>query len=161
METDSLHLTSPRYRPGETIPREYTCDGEEISPPLQWYGLPAGTRSLALIIQDPDAPDPAKPERTFVHWVLYNLPANAAGLDEGAAEAGLPPGARQGRNDWGEAGYGGPCPPKGRHRYVHRLFALDSVLPDLGEPSRGELERAMQGHVLAETELVAGYERQH
>lgn len=161
MQPVTLRLTSPRLQPDAPMPEAFTCDGNEISPPLQWYGLPEGTRSLALIIEDPDAPDPAKPQRTFVHWIVYNLPANEAGLSEGANDGNLPPGALEGRNDGGEPGYYGPCPPIGRHRYVHRLFALDAVLPDLGHPSRKQLERAMEGHVLAQARLVATYERSH
>ena len=159
MQVDTLRLASPRYGSGAEMPAEFTCDGQELSPPLEWYGLPPGTRSLALILQDPDAPDPAHPQRTWVHWVLYNLPPTEAGLPEGLSDDELPGGALQGRNDWGRTGYGGPCPPVGRHRYVHRLFALDAELPDLGEPTRAELERAMEGHVLASAELTATYAR--
>jgi len=121
--------------------------------------LPAGTRSLVLIVDDPDAPDPAAPRMTWVHWVLYNIPPSATGLAEGVAPGDLPAGARQGLNDWGRAGYGGPCPPIGRHRYFHKLYALDIVLPVLGKPTKAALEQAMKGHVLASTELVGTYQR--
>jgi Raf kinase inhibitor-like YbhB/YbcL family protein len=140
---DMLHLTSPRYRENQPIPAEYTCDGRESSPPLQWYELPEETVSLALIIEDPDAPDPENPQRTWTHWVVYNLPASEQGLEEAAASRGLPLGARQGANDWGDADYGGPCPPIGRHRYVHHLYALDTQLPPLDEPSAADLRAAM------------------
>jgi len=153
----ALAITSTAFADGEAIPSRYTCQGEDISPSLAWTGLPPGTKSLALILVDPDVPDPAAPKRTWVHWVLYNLPATATGLAE--AVTALPDGTLPGRNDWGRTGYGGPCPPIGRHRYFHKLYALDIVLPDLGEPTQAELERAMQGHVLAKAELVGTYEK--
>ena len=152
----ALTLTSGAFRPDQPIPARYTCDGEDTSPPLTWAGVPAGTRSLALIIDDPDAPDPKHPRQVWVHWVLYNLPPDATGLAEAAA---LPSGAKVGRNDWQRADYGGPCPPIGRHRYFHKLYALDTVLPDLKHPTKSQLEQAMKGHVLAQAELVGTYER--
>jgi Raf kinase inhibitor-like YbhB/YbcL family protein len=155
----SLVLTSPAFTAGGTIPRIHTCQGQDVSIPLAWRGLPQGTRSLALIVDDPDAPDPAAPKRTWVHWVLYDIPADATGLDAGASQGALPAGTREGVNDWGRTGYGGPCPPIGRHRYFHKLYALDTVLPDLAQPTRIALERAMQGHVLAQGELVGTYEK--
>jgi Raf kinase inhibitor-like YbhB/YbcL family protein len=126
---------------------------------LSWRGAPPGTRSLALIVDDPDAPDPARPQRTWVHWVLYNIPPSVKKLQEGETPSGSPPGTRQGLNDWKRTGYGGPCPPTGRHRYVHKLYALDTMLPDLNEPTKAELEAAMEGHVLARGELIGTYER--
>jgi Raf kinase inhibitor-like YbhB/YbcL family protein len=153
----ALAITSAAFADGGPIPARHTCQGEDVSPSLAWTALPAGTKSLALIVDDPDAPDPAAPKRTWVHWVLYNLPATAAGLAE--AVTALPAGTLQGRNDWGRTGYGGPCPPIGRHRYFHKLYALDTVLPDLGEPTKATLERAMEGHVLAKAELVGTYEK--
>jgi Raf kinase inhibitor-like YbhB/YbcL family protein len=153
----ALAITSTAFADGEAIPSRYTCQGEDVSPPLAWTGLPPGTKSLALLLVDPDVPDPAAPKRTWVHWVLYNLPATATGLVE--AVTALPNGTLPGRNDWGRTGYGGPCPPIGRHRYFHKLYALDVVLPDLGEPTQAELERAMEGHVLATAELVGTYEK--
>jgi Raf kinase inhibitor-like YbhB/YbcL family protein len=153
----ALAITSAAFAEGGPIPVRYTCQGEDVSPSLAWTALPAGTQSLALIVDDPDAPDPAAPERTWVHWVLYNLPATTAGLPE--AVTALPAGTLQGRNDWGRTGYGGPCPPIGRHRYFHKLYALDTVLPDLGEPTKAALERAMEGHVLAKAELVGTCEK--
>jgi Raf kinase inhibitor-like YbhB/YbcL family protein len=149
-------LTSSAFRANQPIPVRYTCDGEDISPPLAWTDLPPGTRSLALIIDDPDAPDPKHPRQVWVHWVVYNLPPDASGLAEGGK---LPSGARIGRNDWNRPDYGGPCPPIGQHRYFHKLYALDTLLPDLKHPSKSQLEQAMQGHVLAQTQLVGTYER--
>lgn len=153
----ALALTSTAFGHDGPIPAAYTCQGKDISVPLAWSGLPAGTRSLALIVDDPDAPDPAAPKMTWVHWVLYNIPTDAAGLREGVSPRDLPKGTLEGRNDWGRTGYGGPCPPIGRHRYFFKLYALDVVLPDLGQPDKKHLEHAMQGHVLARHELVGTY----
>lgn len=155
----TMKLESPAFAPQGEIPARFTCEGGDVSPPLAWSGLPAGTKSLALVVDDPDAPDPKAPKMTWVHWVLYNLPADAGGLAEGAGSAGLPAGAKQGLNDWQRAGYGGPCPPIGQHRYFHKLYALDTVLPDLGKPSKARLEQAMQGHVLGKAELVGVYQK--
>jgi Raf kinase inhibitor-like YbhB/YbcL family protein len=155
----SLKLTSSAFAHGQPIPREYTCDGEDVSPPLAWSGLPQGTRSLALIVDDPDAPDPAAPKLTWVHWILYDLPPSASSLPRGVSAAQLPPGTREGRNDWKRTGYGGPCPPIGRHRYFHKLYALDAQLPNLGTPAKAALEQAMAGHVLASAELMGTYQR--
>lgn len=154
----SLTLTSPAFEHHGAIPAAHTCEGVDLSPPLAWTGAPAGTRSWALIVDDPDAPDPAAPRRTWVHWVVYNLPADTTGLAAGASTR-LPPGTLEGTNDWDRTGYGGPCPPIGRHRYFHKLYALDAVLPDLGEPTKAQLERAMEGHVLARAELVGTYQK--
>jgi len=137
----------------------YTCDGADVSPPLNWQGLPDGTRSLALIVDDPDAPDPAAPKMTWVHWVLYNLPPTVNAIPEDGSRH-LPDGVKQGRNDWKRIGYRGPCPPVGRHRYFFKLYALDTVLADLGRPSKAKLETAMQGHILQQAELIGTYERQ-
>lgn len=155
----TLSLSSPAFADRAPMPARLTCDGQDRSPPLAWSGLPAGTRSLALIVDDPDAPDPAAPQRTWVHWVLYNLPPTATSLAEAVAPADLPAGTREGLNDWQRSGYGGPCPPIGRHRYFHKLYALDVVLADLGQPTKAALERAMEGHVLARAELVGTYQR--
>jgi hypothetical protein len=152
-------LESPAFADRESIPTKYTCEGEDVSPALSWSNLPAGTQSLALIMDDPDAPDPKAPKRTWVHWVLYEIPADATGLPEAATE--LPTGTREGLNDWGRTGYGGPCPPIGEHRYFHKLYALDASLGDLSEPTKAELEQAMTGHVLAEAQLVGTYEKRH
>lgn len=155
----NLAIRSPGFGNGAEIPREYTCEGRDVSPELAWSGVPAGTRSLALLVDDPDAPDPRNPRRTWVHWVLYDLPPDATGLAEAIEPAELPGGAKQGRNDWKRTGWGGPCPPIGRHRYFFKLFALDRELGDLGEPTKQALERAMEGHVLARAELVGTYEK--
>ena len=155
----AMQITSTAFAHSGSIPPRHTCDGDDVSPPLAWSGAPAGTKSFALIVDDPDAPDPAAPRMTWVHWVLYDIPADAAGLPEGAARGGLPPGTREGLNDWRRTGYGGPCPPKGRHRYFHKLYALDAMLGDLGRPTKADVEKAMRGHVLAPAELVGTYQR--
>ena len=155
-----LTLTSSAFAAGEPIPRRFTCDGPNISPPLAWAGAPAGTRSLALIVDDPDAPDPAAPKRVWVHWVLYNVPASVGALAEGSKAGRIAGAAREGRHDGGGIGYSGPCPPIGRHRYFHKLYALDTELPELGERAgKADLERAMAGHVLAQAELIGTYQR--
>lgn len=155
----ALRLTSNAFAEGGSIPPEYTCDGDDFSPPLAWDGVPAGAKSLALVVDDPDAPDPAAPKKVWVHWILYNLPAAAGSLPRGVAPADLPADARVGTNDSQTVSYRGPCPPIGRHRYFHKLYALDVVLPDLGAATKAELEKAMDGHVLEKTELVGTYER--
>lgn len=154
-------LISTAFSHNAEIPSRHTCDGADTSPALSWSGLPEGTQSLVLIIDDPDAPDPAAPKMTWVHWVLYNIPPTATGLAEGIQEKDLPPGTLQGLNDWKRTGYGGPCPPIGTHRYFHKLYALDTVLPDLRHPTKAKLEQAMHGHILAQTELIGRYQRQH
>jgi Raf kinase inhibitor-like YbhB/YbcL family protein len=152
-----LTISSPAFAPGGPIPTEYTGEGRDVSPPLVWSGVPAGARSLALIVDDPDAPDPAAPRRVWVHWVLYDLPPGAAGLPEAVAD--LPVGSRDGKNDWGKTGYGGPMPPVGRHRYFFKLYALDAALGDLGAPTRAELLKAVEGHVLEQAEVVGTYQK--
>ncbi len=154
-------LHSPAFQPGSPIPSRYTCEGPDLSPPLAWTEPPPGTRSLALVLEDPDAPDPKAPQRTWVHWVVVGIPSQVRELADGAAGSRLPPGARHGLNDWKRADYGGPCPPIGRHRYFYELYALDATLSDLSSPTKPELERAMQGHVLARAELVGTYEKMH
>lgn len=155
----ALELTSPSFTAMGEIPRRHTCEGEDVSPELRWSGVPDGARSLVLIVDDPDAPDPAAPRMTWVHWVLYDIPPEAAGLPESVSAAKLPPGTKQGTNDWKRSGYGGPCPPVGRHRYFHKLYALDTELGDLGQPTKAELERAMQGKLIAQAELVGTYQK--
>lgn len=155
----ALKLTSTAFSDNSSIPKRYTCDGENISPDLSWSGVPAGTQSLVLIVDDPDAPDPAAPKMVFVHWVLYNIPPDIKGLPENITEDNLPKGAQQGINDFNKIGYGGPCPPSGNHRYFHKLYALDKVLPDLSEPSKDELLQTMEDHVLDKAELIGTYER--
>lgn len=155
----ALSITSPAFAHGHEIPSDFTCEGADVSPALAWSGAPAGTKSLALIVDDPDAPDPAKPKMTWVHWVLYNLPADTRGLPEAIEPESLPPGTREGKNDWKRTGYGGPCPPIGRHRYFFKLFALDTILPDLRSPTKAELEQAMSGHILEKAELLGLYQK--
>ena len=155
----AMKITSPVFSHNGEIPSRHTCDGQDLSPPLRWEGLPEGTKSLALIVDDPDAPDPAAPKMTWVHWVLYNIPPTAAGLAEGVSSKDLPKGTLDGLNDWKRTGYGGPCPPIGRHRYFHKLYALDTVLADLGKPTKIKLEKAMEGHILGKAEIVGTYRR--
>lgn len=153
-----MDLNSTAFAAGTEIPRQYTCEGDDLAPPLRWGGVPDRTRSLALVVDDPDAPDPAAPKMTWVHWVLFDIPPGATEIPEGGLP--LPDGAREGSNDWHRTGYGGPCPPLGRHRYFFKLYALDTLLPDLHKPTKAELERAMQGHVLAQAQLVGTYQKQ-
>lgn len=156
----ALTLTSESFSHNQSIPAKHTCDDQDISPSLAWRGVPADTKSLVLIVDDPDAPDPAAPKMTWVHWVLYNIPPDTVGLAEGTSGANLPPGTLQGMNDWQRTGYGGPCPPVGTHRYFHKLYALDTILPDLQIPTKAVLEKAMQGHIIANSELIGLYQRQ-
>lgn len=155
----ALELTSPAFNPGAAIPARYTCEGQDVAPPLQWSDIPDGTRSLVLIVDDPDAPDPAAPRMTWVHWVLYNLPPALQGLPEGATARDLPPGSGEGLNDWKRTGYGGPCPPIGRHRYFFKLYALDTPLEGLDKPNKAEVEAAMAGHVLDQAQLMGTYQK--
>lgn len=154
----SLTLQSPSFPAGASIPERFTCEGENLAPALSWSGAPEGTRSFALIVEDPDAPDPRAPKLTYTHWVVCDIPATTHALAEGGR---LPAGAREGRNDWSRLGYGGPCPPIGRHRYIFKLFALDTLLPTLRRPTKAELERALDGHVLDRTQLIGTYEKHH
>ena len=154
-----LALTSTAFAPGGDIPALFTCEGQDLSPALDWAGVPETAKSLVLIVDDPDAPDPAAPRMTWVHWVLYNLPPTARGLPQAVAPRDLPAGTREGTNDWKRTGYGGPCPPVGRHRYFHKLYALDAVLADLGRATKGDVEKAMKGHVLAQVELIGTYQK--
>lgn len=155
----TLLLTSPSFGPGGDIPAAYTCEGADVSPELRWSGLPKGTASLVLVVDDPDAPDPAAPKRTWVHWVVYDLPPSAPGLPQDVHLHGMPGGARDGKNDWGRTGYGGPCPPVGRHRYFFKLYALDAKLGDRGPLTKAQVEQAMKGHLLASTELIGRYQK--
>ena len=157
-DTAMLKLSSTAIQQGQPIPKKYTCEGGDLSPPLQWSGAPPGTRSLALIMDDPDAPDPKAPKITWVHWVLYNIPASTTGLAEGASGS-LPQGAAEGRNNFDRVKYGGPCPPVGRHRYFHKLYALDITLPAGRSYDKPALEDAMKGHVLAQSELMGTYQK--
>lgn len=154
-----LILESPAFPDGSPIPVEHTCEGTDISPPLAWHGVPEGTRSLVLIVDDPDAPDPAAPRMTWVHWVLYNIPPDARGLPAGVRAADLPAGTGEGINDWKRTGYGGPCPPIGRHRYFHKLYALDTPLEPPHKPTKSAVEAALRGHVLGQATLVGTYQK--
>ena len=155
----TLTLESPAFTAGGEIPPEYTCDGDDRSPPLSWSGVPPDARSLALIVDDPDAPDPAAPKRTWVHWVVWDLPPDATQLAAGASGRAMPRGGFEGLNDSGDHGYGGPCPPIGRHRYFHRLYALDRKLGELSDRTKPGLLQAMEGRVLASAELMGTYTR--
>jgi Raf kinase inhibitor-like YbhB/YbcL family protein len=154
-----MKITSPAFQDHGSIPRRHTCEGIDVSPPLVIEGVPAGAQSLALIVDDPDAPDPAAPKMTWVHWVLYDLPPGTSSLPEGVSAAALH--ARDGINDWKRTGYGGPCPPIGRHRYFFKLFALNRKLGELQRPTSAQLQRAMSGDVMAEATLMASYEKDH
>ena len=154
-----MELKSNVFEDGESLPARYSCNGEGMSPPISVVGMPDSTVSLALIVDDPDAPDPAAPKMTWVHWVLYNIPAGTSGLTEGIPEKDLPRGTLQGVNDWHRTGYGGPCPPVGKHRYFFKLYALDTVLPDLKHPAKAALEKAMRGHIVGQAELIGLYQR--
>jgi Raf kinase inhibitor-like YbhB/YbcL family protein len=152
-----FEIRSSAFTGGGEIPVRHTCEGEDVSPPLAWSGAPAGTRGLALVVDDPDAPDPAAPRTVWVHWLLYDVPAAAAGLPEAVARDRLPAGTKEGLNDWKRAGWGGPCPPIGRHRYFFRLYALDAPLGDLRTPTRAKLDEAMKGHVLGQATTLGTY----
>jgi len=155
----TLKVTSSAFQQGGSIPSQYTCEGKDISPPLSWSGLPNNTKSVAMIVDDPDAPDPAKPQRVYVHWVVYNMSTQSTSLAENASKNGMPTGAVQGKNDWGKAEYGGPCPPIGRHRYFFKLYALDSALTGLRDATKADLEKAMKGHIVDSGELMGTYEK--
>jgi Raf kinase inhibitor-like YbhB/YbcL family protein len=155
-----MKLLSGAFPGGGDIPRRFTCEGENLSPPLVIEEVPSRTQSLALVIDDPDAPDPRAPQRRWVHWVLYNLPSDTRSLPEGVHAIDLPRGTAEGLNDWNRVGYGGPCPPKGRHRYFHTLYALDTKLDPPPTPfTRDRLLAAMEGHVLAKAELMGTYQK--
>lgn len=155
----TLKITSPAFEQGGEIPARFTCEGKDVSPPLAWTGFPSNAKTLALIVDDPDAPDPAKPQRVYVHWVVYNIPPSATSLKENASKSGMPKGAVQGRNDWGKTEYGGPCPPMGRHRYFFKFYALDTELTGLSAATKADLERAMKGHVVDSGELMGTYQK--
>ena len=155
----TLAISSPAFSNNNGLPDEYSCEGDDVSPQLEWSGMPDGTRSLALIVDDPDAPDPRAPKRTWVHWVLYNIPTATSGLPKGVPSSHLPDGTLEGINDWKRTGYGGPCPPIGRHRYFFKLYALDTVLSELSPPTKDVLLKAIDGHVLESAELVGTYQK--
>jgi hypothetical protein len=156
--TMSFKLTSSAFSEGGSIPTVYTCEGKDTSPPLAWSGAPAGTKSFAIIVDDPDAPDPAHPKMTYVHWVAYNIPATVTELAEGAGKGAMPAGSSEGLNDWKKAEFGGPCPPIGTHRYFFKLSALDTTL-NLSKPAKADLEKAMKGHILGTAQLMGTYHK--
>ncbi len=158
-ETMSLTLRSEAFAHGNEIPSKHTCEAEDLSPPLRWEGVPDNAESLVLIVDDPDAPDPKAPKTVWVHWVLYNLPADTEGLSEGITHSNLPSGTKEGLNDWIRTGYGGPCPPIGRHRYFFKLYALDTLLEFKDYPTKAEAEAAMKGHVIESCELIGTYKK--
>jgi hypothetical protein len=155
----AMQLTSQSFVNQNGMAKKFTCDGEDISPALEWSDVPEETKSFALIVDDPDAPDPANPKMTWVHWILYNIPTTVRSLPEGVKDRDLPKGTFQGLNDWKKTGYGGPCPPIGKHRYFHKLYALNIILPDLTRPTKAKLEEAMEGHILYKAELIGLYQR--
>jgi Raf kinase inhibitor-like YbhB/YbcL family protein len=162
----TLRLSSSAFAHGKSIPAVYTrCDGEDLSPPLTWSGVPLNTNSLALIVDDPDAPDPLKPKTTWVHWVLYNIPPTVHALEDSITAGKLQSsmvyrGALEALNDWKQPGYGGPAPPIGTHRYFFKLYALDTVLPNLGpNANKNDLIQAMDGHILGEAEWMGKYKK--
>jgi Raf kinase inhibitor-like YbhB/YbcL family protein len=155
----ALSISSPAFAANGSIPAVHTCEGKDISPALNWSGIPTGAKSLALIVDDPDAPDPAAPKMIWVHWTLYNIPPTAPGFAEAVAPKDLPAGTLEGTNDWKRTGYGGPCPPIGRHRYFFKLYALDTTLPDLKRPTKDALLKAMEGHILEQTEMIGTYQK--
>ncbi len=156
----AFELKSDAFKNGGEIPRKYTCQGQDVSPPLSWTGAPEGTKSFALIVDDPDAPDPANPKMTWVHWVMFNIPATVNALPEAVTPQELPSSVKHGLNDWHRTGYGGPCPPIGRHRYFFKLYALDTFLEGLEHPTKAQLEEAMEGHVLDKAVLIGTYQKQ-
>lgn len=155
----TLTIRSSAFEHEATIPTRYSCEGDDLAPPLAWEGVPGDAETLALIVDDPDAPDPEAPKMTFVHWVLYNLPADGGGLPEACTTEDLPPGTGEGLNDWERPGYGGPCPPVGRHRYYFKLYALDARLGGLDNPTKDELLAAMEGKVVGEAVLMGTYQK--
>jgi len=157
--TMALVIRSGRFSHMSAIPKQHTCEGQDVSPALSWENVPPEAKSLVLIVDDPDAPDPAAPKMTWVHWVLYNLPPDSKGLPEAVTKEAFPVGTEEGKNDWKRTGYGGPCPPIGRHRYFFKLYALDTLLTGLATPTKAEVESAMKGHVVATAELVGTYEK--
>jgi len=153
----NMSITSTAFPHNGEIPTRYTCEGDDIAPPLSFDGVPRTAKSLALIVDDPDAPDPKAPKMTWVHWVLVGMPTSATGLPE--AGKPLPPATREGKSSWNRTGYGGPCPPIGRHRYFFKLYALDTDLAELKSPTKDQLESAMKAHIIAQAELIGTYQK--
>ncbi len=156
-----FQITSTAFTEQAEIPAKHTCEGEDISPPLEWASVPEGTQSLALIVDDPDAPDPDAPKTVWVHWVLFNLPPDSQGLPEAVSSGALPEGTCEGLNDWKATGWRGPCPPVGRHRYFFRIYALDCRLDGQRNVDRARLDRIMRGHILEEAVLMGTYQKKH
>lgn len=156
-----MTITSTSFRHHGVIPSRYTCDGQNVSPPLTWSGVPENTKSLVLLVDEPDAYEPKEHKMPRVHWVLYNIPPDTQGLPEGIAAGALPHGTLQGTNDWHEVGYRGPCPPTGSHHFVHKLVALNVMLPDLQLPSEAGLETLIHSYTIERAELIGRYQRQH
>lgn len=156
-----FQITSTAFGDQEEIPAKHTCEDKDISPALEWASVPEGTQSLALIVDDPDAPDPNAPKMVWVHWVLFNLPPDSQALPEGVSSDALPEGTREGLNDWKETGWRGPCPPVGKHRYFFRLYALDCRLDEQRQVDRARLDQMMQGHILGEAVVMGTYQKKH
>lgn len=154
-----MKISSNAFEEGGEIPSLYTCEGKNISPKLIWKGIPSTAKSLVLIVEDPDAPDPKAPKMVWLHWVLYNIDPNTTGLPENVAIRDLPRGTKRGLTSWKNENYGGPCPPIGRHRYFHRLYALDIVINNLETPTADQLREAMEGHIIEEAVLMGTYEK--
>lgn len=156
----TFNLTSTAFEANGSMPTKYTCEGANISPPLTWAGAPpAITKSFAIIVEDPDAPDPAKPTRVVSHWVAYNLPVTTTSLAENASKKGMPAGSAQGLNEAKKVGYMGPCPPIGRHRYFFKVFALNRMIEGLNNPAKANLEKAIQPWVVGTAELIGTYQK--
>jgi Raf kinase inhibitor-like YbhB/YbcL family protein len=155
----SLTIKSPAFNHQENIPTVHTCEGKDVAPALEWTAVP-GAKSYALIVDDPDAPDPAAPRMTWVHEVLYDIPADVTSLPQGRHSGNLPAGAHEGLNDWKQPGYRGPCPPFGRHRYFFKLYALDTTI-GVKHATKVALEKAMEGHILGHGELIGTYQKKH
>lgn len=153
----AMQIASAAFKDGGDIPAKFTCEGNDLSPQVSFAGVPAGAKSLVLIVDDPDAPDPAAPKLTWVHWVLFNLPPTTTELAEGVAS--FPAGTNEGVNDFNRTRYGGPCPPIGRHRYFFKLYALDTMLPNMAHPNKTKVLAAMEGHVLEQAQIVGTYQK--
>jgi Raf kinase inhibitor-like YbhB/YbcL family protein len=151
-----MRIRSSAFEHNQPIPSRYTCEGEDCSPPLSFEEVPPGTKSLVLIVDDPDAPDPKAPQRTWVHWVLYNIPPNTTELEAGTP---TPQGAAVGLNDWEHNAWGGPCPPIGKHRYFFKLYALDTPLDEKEDMTKLDVTQAMIDHVIAQAELIGTYQK--
>ncbi|MFZ3231845.1 MAG: YbhB/YbcL family Raf kinase inhibitor-like protein [Pseudobdellovibrio sp.] len=157
MKQNIFTLKSKAFANQHEIPKQYTCEGRDISPQLEWSGVPEGTKSLVLIVEDPDAPDPKAPKMIFTHWIVYNIPLSQNYLADGAEN--LSSEVRFGLNDWKRSTWGGPCPPIGKHRYFYKLYAVDTILNFFTVPTKKQIEEAMNNHILGKSELVGLYEK--